>query len=89
MPPVNGSGMQIQSSTSGHVMDQMLGIYLREWAPIFPVIHGPTMMHACKLLCGNPPGSMNGQLDFAIVQLNLIGGIVCASNVRPLCVCSI
>ncbi len=59
------------------VSDQMINIYFQEWAPLFPVLHRPTVLRAYTEYMSNPHTFKD---KHAIVQLNLIFGIAASSS---------
>lgn len=58
------------------VSDQMINIFLQEWAPLFPVLHRPTVLklYANYVTC---PKSVKDK--HSIAQLNLVFGIAALS----------
>ena len=60
--------------------DQMINIFFQEWAPLFPVVHRPTVLKTYAEYVADP---QNVKDNHVIVQLNLIFGIAASSaNVR-------
>jgi len=66
------------------VSDHMVNIFFQEWAPLFPVVHRPTVLKVYTDYVANPDSVKN---NHDVAQLNLIFGIaalsaeVCFSNV--------
>lgn len=58
------------------VSDQMINIFFQEWAPLFPVVHRPTVLSLYTEYVANPHGVKD---KHAIAQLNLIFGIAAVS----------
>ena len=58
------------------VSDQMINVYFQEWAPLFPVVHRPTVLKAYTEYVSSPH---NIKDNHAIAQLNLIFGIAALS----------
>ena len=58
------------------VSDQMINIYFQEWAPLFPVVHRPTVLKDYTEYVSNPEGFKD---KHAVAQLNLIFGIAALS----------
>ena len=58
------------------VSDQMINIFFQEWAPLFPVLHRPTILEIYAEYVANPE-SMEDK--HSIAQLNLIFGIAALS----------
>jgi len=54
----------------------MINIFFQEWAPLFPVVHRPTVLNLYTDYVANPHGDIN---KHAIAQLNLIFGIAALS----------
>lgn len=47
----------------------MINIFFQEWAPLFPVLHRPTLLNIYADYAANPEGLKNQQ---SIAQLNLV-----------------
>lgn len=58
------------------VSDQMINIFFQEWAPLFPVVHRPTVLKIYAEYVANPQDVKD---KHAIAQLNLIFGIAAVS----------
>jgi hypothetical protein len=62
--------------------DQLINIFFQEWAPLYPVVHRPTILKAYEQYL-NKPDSLKQDLP-GLAQLNLIFGIAnLSSNVSP------
>ena len=63
------------------VSDQLINIFFQEWAPLYPVVHRPTVLKAYEQFVSNLESFQGNAHDMA--QLNLIFGIAgLASKVR-------
>lgn len=58
------------------VSDHMVNIFFQEWAPLFPVVHRPTVLKGYTDYV-NDPASIKDK--HSIAQLNLIFGIAALS----------
>ena len=58
------------------VSDQMINIFFQEWAPLFPVIHRPTILKAYTDYVTEPESVMD---NHSLANLNLIFGIAALS----------
>ena len=58
------------------VSDQMINIFFQEWAPLFPVVHRPTMLKVYADYVNDPKDVKD---NHSLVQLNLIFGIAALS----------
>ena len=58
------------------VSDQMINIFFQEWAPLFPVVHRPTVLKAYSDYVNEPEGLKD---NHSLAQLNLIFGIAALS----------
>ena len=58
------------------VSDQMINIFFQEWAPIFPVVHRPTVLKAYTNYVTEPEGVKD---NHSLASLNLIFGIAALS----------
>lgn len=64
------------------VSDQMINIFFQEWAPLFPIVHRPTILKIYTEYVASPHSVKD---KHAIAQLNLIFGIAALSaEVRAL-----
>ena len=61
------------------VSDQLINIYFQEWAPLYPVIHRPTVLKAYEQYLSNAEFMQNTPHDLA--QLNLIFGIAALASI--------
>ncbi|OKL64488.1 hypothetical protein UA08_00870 [Talaromyces atroroseus] len=60
------------------VTDQLVNIYLQEWAPLYPVVHRPSILKALDHYLADP-SSLKEQ-PLTVIQLNLIFGIAALSS---------
>ena len=58
------------------ISDQMINIFFQEWAPLFPVVHRPTVLKAYADYMAEP-GAVKDSHSLAV--LNLIFGIAALS----------
>ena len=58
------------------VSDQMINIFFQEWAPLFPVVHRPTVLKAYANYVTEPEGVKD---NHSLAILNLIFGIAALS----------
>ena len=58
------------------VSDQMINIFFQEWAPLFPIVHRPTILKQYTEYLANPH---NIRDNHTIAHLNLIFGIAALS----------
>ena len=58
------------------VSDQMINIFFQEWAPLFPIVHRPTILKLYTEYLADPHGIVD---DHTVAQLNLIFGIAALS----------
>ena len=58
------------------VSDQMINIFFQEWAPLFPVVHRPTVLKAYSDYVNESEGLKD---NHSLAQLNLIFGIAAVS----------
>ena len=58
------------------VSDQMINIFFQEWAPLFPIVHRPTILKQYTEYVANPH---NVSDNHTIAHLNLIFGIAALS----------
>ena len=58
------------------VSDQMINIFFQEWAPLFPIVHRPTLLEAYADYVNEPEGVKDNHF---LAQLNLIFGIAALS----------
>jgi hypothetical protein len=78
-PPLShGSPNQAIKTPPRLVSDQLINIFFQEWAPLYPVVHRPTILKAYGEYLNNSD-SLN--LDVHVMaQLNLIFGIAALSS---------
>lgn len=63
------------------VSDQLLNIFFQEWAPLYPVVHRPSVLKLYTRYNTDP--EVVGEEKYATAILNLIFGIAAvSSNVR-------
>ncbi|KAK2764441.1 hypothetical protein FQN54_009135 [Arachnomyces sp. PD_36] len=60
------------------VSDQLINIFFQEWAPLYPVVHRPTILKAYEDYV-NDPESLSDK-PYVVPQLNLIFGIAALSS---------
>lgn len=60
------------------VSDQLVNIYLQEWAPLYPVVHRPSILKAFDHYLADP--SLLKDQPLTIIQLNLIFSIAALSS---------
>lgn len=58
------------------VSDQMVNIFFQEWAPLFPVMHRPSVLKAYSDYVNEPESVKD---NHSLAQLNLIFGIAALS----------
>lgn len=58
--------------------DQLINIFFQEWAPLYPVVHRPTILKAYEQYL-NSPDSLKENLP-VLAQLNLIFGVAALSS---------
>ena len=58
------------------VSDQMINIFFQEWAPLFPVVHRPTILKAYADYVTEPESVMD---NHSLANLNFIFGIAALS----------
>jgi hypothetical protein len=61
------------------VSDQLINIFFQEWAPLYPVVHRPTILKAYEQYLSNTEILQGGKHNMA--QLNLIFGIAALASV--------
>lgn len=59
--------------------DQLINIFLQEWAPLYPVIHRPTVLKDYDSYLTGDPESARAN-SHVVAQLNLIFGIAALSS---------
>ncbi|KAL2821265.1 fungal-specific transcription factor domain-containing protein [Aspergillus cavernicola] len=59
------------------VSDQLINIFFQEWAPLYPVVHRPTILKAYEHYLSNSESFQGNKHD--VVQLNLIFGVAALS----------
>ncbi|KAF7115888.1 hypothetical protein CNMCM5793_003631 [Aspergillus hiratsukae] len=60
------------------VSDQLINIFFQEWAPLYPVVHRPTILKAYEKYTSNSESLQGSTHD--MVQLNLIFGIAALAS---------
>jgi hypothetical protein len=60
------------------VSDQLINIFFQEWAPLYPVVHRPTILKAYEQYL-NGSDSLKNDIHM-MAQLNLIFGIAALSS---------
>ncbi|KAL4895846.1 fungal-specific transcription factor domain-containing protein [Aspergillus ambiguus] len=60
------------------VTDQLINIFFQEWAPLYPVVHRPTILKAYEQYVSSADSLQGTKLD--MTQLNLIFGIAALSS---------
>ncbi|PGH13967.1 hypothetical protein AJ80_06107 [Polytolypa hystricis UAMH7299] len=60
------------------VSDQLINIFFQEWAPLYPVVHRPTILKLYGHYTTNPEAFQDDK--YALAQLNLIFGIAAISS---------
>ncbi|RAK98576.1 C6 transcription factor FacB/Cat8 [Aspergillus ibericus CBS 121593] len=60
------------------VSDQLINIFFQEWAPLYPVVHRPTILKAYEQYLSGTESSQGSKHDLA--QLNLIFGIAALAS---------
>lgn len=77
-PLSHGSSNQAIKTPPRLVSDQLINIFFQEWAPLYPVVHRPTILKAYGEYLNN---SDSLKLDVHVMaQLNLIFGIAALSS---------
>jgi hypothetical protein len=77
-PLSRGSPNQAIKTPPRLVSDQLINIFFQEWAPLYPVVHRPTILKAYGEYLSN---SDSLKLDVHVMaQLNLIFGIAALSS---------
>ncbi|KAJ6022438.1 hypothetical protein N7499_007752 [Penicillium canescens] len=61
------------------VSDQLINIFFQEWAPLYPVVHRPTILKAYEQYLSNTESLQRDA--HAMAQLNLIFGIAALSSI--------
>ncbi|GES59269.1 C6 transcription factor FacB/Cat8 [Aspergillus terreus] len=60
------------------VTDQLINIFFQEWAPLYPVVHRPTILKAYEQYVTSAESLQGSKLD--MTQLNLIFGIAALAS---------
>ncbi|KAJ5901899.1 Transcription factor [Penicillium taxi] len=76
--PVSHASNQTVKTPPRLVSDQLINIFFQEWAPLYPVVHRPTMLKAYEQYLNNTESMINDA--HAMAQLNLIFGIAALSS---------
>lgn len=80
-PVARASPNQALKTPPRLVSDQLINIFFQEWAPLYPVVHRPTILKAYEQYLNNTE-SLKKDVH-AMAQLNLIFGVAAlSSNVR-------
>lgn len=61
------------------VSDQLINIYFQEWAPLYPVVHRPTVLRAYERYLNSAESLHDSPCD--LTQLNLIFGIAALASI--------
>ncbi|KAF5860424.1 hypothetical protein ETB97_001586 [Aspergillus alliaceus] len=69
---------QIIKTAPRLVSDQLINIFFQEWAPLYPVVHRPTILKAYEQYLSNTETLQGSKHDMA--QLNLIFGIAALAS---------
>ncbi|KAJ5314376.1 uncharacterized protein N7443_001260 [Penicillium atrosanguineum] len=77
-PVARGSPNQVVKTPPRLVSDQLINIFFQEWAPLYPVVHRPTILKAYEQFLNNTDSLKNDV--HAMAQLNLIFGIAALSS---------
>ncbi|KAJ5204625.1 uncharacterized protein N7498_005504, partial [Penicillium cinerascens] len=78
-PVARGSPNQTVKTPPRLVSDQLINIFFQEWAPLYPVVHRPTILKAYEQYLNNPDSLKDDA--HAMTQLNLIFGIAALSSI--------
>jgi hypothetical protein len=77
-PVVRASRNQTVKTAPRLVSDQLINIFFQEWAPLYPVVHRPTILKAYEQYLGITESLQSDAHTMA--QLNLIFGIAALSS---------
>ncbi|KAJ5975673.1 hypothetical protein N7481_009380 [Penicillium waksmanii] len=77
-PPVSRGSSGAVRTPPRLLSDQLINIFFQEWAPLYPVVHRPTILKAYEQYL-NKPDSLKQDLP-GLAQLNLIFGIANLSS---------
>lgn len=78
IPPKRRSSMAAASRLPSRMAsDHMVNIFFQEWAPLFPVVHRPTVLKVYTDYVNDPASVKDDK--HSIAQLNLIFGIAALS----------
>ncbi|KAE8353643.1 fungal-specific transcription factor domain-containing protein [Aspergillus coremiiformis] len=69
---------QVVKTAPRLVSDQLINIFFQEWAPLYPVVHRPTILKAYEQYLSNTETLQDSKLGMA--QLNLIFGIAALAS---------
>ncbi|KGO72672.1 Transcription factor, fungi [Penicillium italicum] len=75
---VHGAPNQAVKTPPRLVSDQLINIFFQEWAPLYPVVHRPTILKAYEQYLNNPETLQRN--PHVMAQLNLIFGIAALSS---------
>lgn len=76
-PVSRGSSNQAVKTPPRLVSDQLINIFFQEWAPLYPVVHRPTILKAYEQYLNNSDSLKDDVHTMA--QLNLIFGVAALS----------
>lgn len=77
-PVARASPNQMMKTPPRLVSDQLINIYFQEWAPLYPVVHRPTILKAYEQYLSNTE-SLKHDVH-VMAQLNLIFGVAALSS---------
>jgi len=77
-PVARGPPDQAVKTPPRLVSDQLINIFFQEWAPLYPVLHRPTILKAYEQYLNNTDSLKND--IHVMAQLNLIFGIAALSS---------
>ncbi|PLB43484.1 acetate regulatory DNA binding protein facB [Aspergillus steynii IBT 23096] len=78
--PISHSRVDREIKTAPRlVSDQLINIFFQEWAPLYPVVHRPTILKAYEQYLSNTETLLGNKHD--MTQLNLIFGIAALASV--------
>lgn len=78
-PPVSDSRTDQPIQTPPRlVSDQLINIFFQEWAPLYPVVHRPTILKAYEQYLNSVESLQSSPRD--LTQLNLVFGIAALAS---------
>ncbi|KKK13479.1 acetate regulatory DNA binding protein [Aspergillus rambellii] len=78
-PPISHSCTDKTLRTAPRIIsDQLINIFFQEWAPLYPVVHRPTILKAYEQYLSNTESFQGNKRDVA--QLNLIFAVAALSS---------